>query len=156
MSEFKIIETQEQLDNIIGARLQRKEESIRNEYKDYDSLKQQVAEFATKEKGFNDQIQALTKEKDEISSTINSLNTKIAQYEMDSVKTRACIENGLPLDMAGRLRGETEEEIKADASALSSFFGKSGFIPPLRNPEANRNEDGVTTRFRELNPDIKL
>mgnify|MGYP005733629291 FL=1 len=45
MSDFKIIETQEELDAVIKARLSRE----REKYADYEDLKKQLADFEAKE-----------------------------------------------------------------------------------------------------------
>ena len=152
--EFKIIETQEQLDAIVSERVKRAKESVRKEYADYDTYKQAYENQETVKKTYEDQIAEYKNKEAETQSTIDGLNSKIAKYEMDSVKTRACIEYGLPLEMASRIHGATEEEIMKDASTLSSFVSTKS-APPLRNPEA-KNEDGVTAAFKKLNPSIKF
>lgn len=154
MSEFKIIETQEQLDAIVGERVKRAKESARKEFVDYEKYKEAFENQETMKKNYEDQIAELRKTNEDTQSTIEGLNSKIAKYEMDSVKTRACNEYGLPLEMASRLHGATEEEIMKDASTLVSFV-KTKSAPPLRNPEA-KTEDGVTSAFKKLNPNIKL
>lgn len=152
--EFKIIETQEQLDAIVGERVKRAKESVRKEYVDYDKYKEAYDAQESLKKGYEDRIAEMETKYAETQTTIDGLNSKIAKYETDSVKTRACIEYGLPLEMAGRLHGATEEEIMKDASTLSSFVSTKS-APPLRNPDA-QIEDGVTAAFKKLNPNIKF
>ena len=154
IKEFKVIETQEQLDAIVSERVKRAKESVRKEYADFDTYKQAYENQETVKQTYENQIAEMQKQYAETQSTIDGLNTKIAQYEMDSVKTRACVEYGLPLEMASRIHGATEEEIMKDASTLSSFVSTKS-APPLRNPEA-KIEDGVTAAFRKLNPNIKF
>ena len=48
MSEFKSIETQEELDRIIQDRLSRQKESIEKQYADYETLKAEKQELETK------------------------------------------------------------------------------------------------------------
>lgn len=153
-TEFKIIETQEQLDAIIGERIKRAKESTRKEFADFDKYKEAYENQEALKQSYEEQIANLQKTNEETKSTIEGLNSKIAKYESDSVKTRACIEYGLPLEMASRLHGATEDDIMHDASVLSNFV-KTKSAPPLRNPEA-KNEDGVTSAFRKLNPNIKF
>ena len=45
------------------------------------------------------------------------------KYEADSVKTRIARECGLSVELANRLSGDTEEDIKKDAEALKSVVG---------------------------------
>lgn len=152
--EFKIIETQEQLDAIVGERVKRAKEATRKEFVDYDKYKEAYDNQESLKKGYEDKIAEMETKYAETQTTIDGLNSKIAKYEMDSVKTRACIEYGLPLEMASRIHGATEDEIMKDASTLSGFVSTKS-APPLRNPEA-RTEDGVTAAFRQLNPNIKF
>lgn len=154
MSEFKVIETQEELDAILGERIKRAKESVRKEYAEYETYKQAYENQEALKKSHEEQMAELTNKHTEALSTIEGLNSKIAQYETDSVKKEACEEFGLPLAMAGRLHGATKEEIFQDASTLSAFV-KPNSAPPLRDPES-RIEDGVTSAFKKLNPNIKI
>ena len=45
------------------------------------------------------------------------------KYEADSVKTRIARECGLSVELANRLSGDTEEDIKQDAEALKAVVG---------------------------------
>lgn len=132
MSDFKVIETQEQLDAILGERLKRQAETLEKKYSNYLS----PDDFNTKVEGLNAQINELgnsLKEEKEKSgtfeSTITELNAKVKKYETDSVKTRITAELGLPFEIANRITGETEEEMLADAKVLQGLFGKSNTAP---------------------------
>lgn len=156
MSEFKIIETQEQLDAIMKDRLARKEKAVREEYADYEMYKSAYENNETVKSDYDARIDEMQKQHEESKSTIDSLNTRIAQYEIDSVKTKACVKHGIPFEMMGRLQGENEEEIMKDASVLASYLASNPTAPPMRNPEAKVEEDGVMAAFKKLNPNIKI
>lgn len=113
MSEFKPINTQEEFDAAISARLERE----RGKYADYEDLKQQVTK--------------LTTERDTANQQLADANAKITKYETDSVKTRIAREKGIPAEMASRLTGETEEEIMQDADTLAQIFKASKGTAPL-------------------------
>lgn len=138
---FEPIETQEQLDKVIGERLKQNREKVENElkekYGDYDALKSTNAEH---EKTISELKDSL-KEKE---GKITELNGKVHKYETDSVKTRVAQEAGLPAGMAARLTGETEEELKKDAESLSKLIGKQGnpappFIPDPQNDPGQKD-----------------
>lgn len=117
MPEFKPIETQEALDAIIKDRIERAKKSAADEtakkYEGYlspDDVKKHT-----------DQITALTDKLKESETKIADLTAKNSAYEIASVKTKIAHEVGLPYELAGRLSGTTEEEIRKDADALSKF-----------------------------------
>lgn len=83
-----------------------------------EQLKQRIGELeGTVEelKGYKDQLT----EKDNL----------IKEYELKNVKYRIAVEAGIPLALADRLSGETEEEIKADAEKLAGFVNQKSTLP---------------------------
>lgn len=157
MNEFKIIETQEQLDAIIKDRLVRKENAVREEFADFEKYKAAYENGEAVKSEYEKRIEEITKQHEESKATISGLNAKVAQYEIDSAKTKACAQYGIPFEMAGRLQGVNEEEIMKDASVLASFITtKKETAPPMRNPEAKVEEDGVMAAFKKLNPNISF
>lgn len=113
---FTPINTQEEFDLAITDRLNRE----RAKYADYDALKGQVGDLTN-------QIAALTQERD-------NLNTQIKAHETNSAKMRIAHETGIPFEMASRLSGETEQDIRADAEAMAKFINKP-VIEPVRSTE---------------------
>ena len=152
MSDFKVIETQEQFDEAIKSRLERDRKSYAKQF-----------EEELKAKGWKspEDIEALTKDlnaeigtlKDAAAKTellIAEKDTQIAEgekYRSDLAKTRIAIGMGLPLDMAERINGTNEDEWKADAKKILDgyqAFAKSQNRPsPIGNPE---NASGSSTR----------
>lgn len=131
MSDFKPIETQEVLDQIIKDRLARE----REKYADYDELK-------SKNESYESQLNALQTTIDESNAkikthdeTVADLNKKIAGYETASLRTKIALKNGLPIDLADRLVGDDEESITADAERLAGFVKQPQTPPPLKNSE---------------------
>lgn len=140
MSEFKIIETQEQLDAVIGERLARAEKNIRKEYEDYDALKKANSDYEKQITDLTSQLKA----KEEVDSTVKDLQSQIKQYEMASVKTRIAHEVGLPYELASKLSGEDEEAIKADAEKMVGFIKPKNVAPiggvePIDNPDPHKS-----------------
>lgn len=132
MPEFKVIETQEQLDEIIGERIKRAERKAAEKYADYDTLKSQNKEYATQISQLQSQIQTQADKIKGFETSTADLTAKVHKYETDSVKTRVALEVGLPYQMASRLTGDDEKAIKADAEAVKQMIGAQQQPAPLR------------------------
>lgn len=137
MSDFTPIETQEQLNAIIGERISRAEQKAEEKYADYDDLKKQNVEF-------QQQLQAQTEKIKGHKAEIDSLSAKVRAYESSSLKTRIALETGLPYKMAERLNGEDEKAIRQDAEMMVKLMGTNK-VAPLGNPEPN-NPGTTSTR----------
>ena len=125
--DFKPITSQEELNNLIKSRLERNSakitEEIEAKYSGYVSAETQ-AEISKQ----LEELQAKLQEKE---SAIADLTAKATKYETDSVRTRIAAKYNLPIELADRLTGETEEELKADAEKLSQFIGTKKQTVPL-------------------------
>ena len=134
---FTPIETQEQLDAVLGERLTRAKEATRKEFDGWispEELQKQTADLNEKMGVLDSQIKSLTEEKETLKNQLSEKDTTIAKYEADSVKTKIVVGAGLRMDYASRLRGETEEEWRADAEALAKDFA-AAHTPPLGSSE---------------------
>lgn len=96
----------------------------------------------------------LNKQLEENKQTIADLTAKNAKYESDSVKMKVAREAGLPIEMADRICGKDEAEMKADAAKLASFM-KSSHSPQLRDPESGESLSGVEAAFYKRNSNLK-
>lgn len=132
-NEFKAIETQEDFDAAIKARLDRNTKTVTDEvrksYEGYIS--------PDEAKKLNDQITSLTTQLTEKDTSIADLTAKNKAYETASVKARIAHEKGLPFELAERLSGESEEDIAADADKLSQFVSAGKSTAPLYTPAVN-------------------
>lgn len=126
MADFKVIETQEQLDAVLGERLKRERETVRKEFEGYLS-----PEAATKKyEGYLSPEAEAEKYKGYISpEEAGKLNARIKGYETDSVKTRIAHETGLSYDAIAFLQGEDEESIKKSAESLKNLVGGTNISP---------------------------
>lgn len=118
------ITTQEQFDSMIKDRLDRE----RKKFADYDQLK---TDLATAQKT----IEEATAQRTALQKEIETLNGTVSGMKTEALKTSIAIEMGIPLELRSRLAGTTEEEIRADADALSKFIGKPAYAPPLKSNE---------------------
>ena len=146
MSDFKIIETQEELDAVIKARLSRE----REKYADYEDLKKQLADFEAKELTYQNTINDLKTRETELTSQVDSLNGDLTQTRLQSTKQRIATEYGLPLDFADRLQGDDEEGFKADAEQLAIHFAPKQPTPPMKSNEPTVDTDPLKSGLRDM------
>jgi len=152
--EFKAIESQEALDAIIKARLDRNTKSVT------DSV---TAEITKKYEGYispddakksADEIAALTEKLKASETQIADLTAKISANEISSAKMKIALETGLPAALADRLTGSTEEELRKDAELLAQF-AKAGTQQHRFSSERSEGLSGVEQAFYAKNPDLK-
>lgn len=150
MSEFKAIETQEALDAILKDRLDRQKKTVTDE------VRKQYEGWISPEdaKKTADQIAALNGKLSDSEKTIADLTAKNSAYEIASVKTKIAHETGLPYELAERLSGNTEEEIRKDAETLSKFASQQQPTPNYSSEPAVGNSTDAA--FRALAHDLNI
>ena len=140
-TEFKAIETQEDFDAAIKARLDRNTKTVTDEvrksYEGYIS--------PDEAKKLTEQVDSLTKALTEKDTSIADLTAKNKAYETASVKVRIAHEKGLPFELAERLSGETEQDIAADAEKLAQFVASGKPPAPLYSPQGNAGSGNSAT-----------
>lgn len=150
MTEFKVIETQEELDKIIAERLKRERSKVEDEYKEkINTYETQIQEL----KSENAEAKANLEKASEKDSEIEKLQGRIKGYEKSELQRKIALENKIPYNLAGRIQGETEEEMQEDAKSLSKYFEKKEVVPPLKNPEINKGHSGA---YKELLQGLNL
>ena len=131
MSDFKVIETQEQLEEVLKDRLKREGDKVRKEFEGYLS----PSDAAEKYKGYLSPDAEKEKYKNYLSpEEVAKKDSKIKEYETDSVKTRIAHELGLSYDAVAFLRGDNEETIRKSAESLKGLVGASN-VAPLASTE---------------------
>lgn len=143
MSDFKVIETQEQLDAIIGERVKRAErraeERAAEKYSDYDDLKTKAQTYEKQIADLSEQIKGGETKQAEFTKQIEELTGKVHQYETASVKTKIALETGLPYQLADKLSGDDEDAIREDAKKLAEFVAKPA--APMGSMEPDGSND---------------
>lgn len=152
--EFKVIETQEDFDKAIQKRLAQKDREAEEKYKDYLSP-DKVAEINTAHKSEIDKLKEdLARANEKIAGhdqIVADLTTRATTAESDLLKSRIAHESGVPFELAGRLVGTNEEELKADAEKFASFLGPKG-APPLHSTDtATNGNSGLTGMLNQIN-----
>ena len=137
-TEFKAIETQEDFDAAIKARLDRNTKTVTDEVKK--SYEGYISPDEVKK--LTEQVDTLTKQLTEKDTSIADLTAKNKAYETASVKARIAHEKGLPFELAERLSGESEEDIAADAETLAKFISAGRAPAPLYEPQGSVGAGG--------------
>lgn len=151
--DFTPIETQEAFDNAIKSRLERNTKTVTEEvtkkfegYISPDDFDSRTAEMTKKINTLSDKL----KEKD---NSIADLTAKNKAYETASVKARIAGEFNIPSELAGRLSGETEEEIRKDAEIMSKYTS-GGHMPRFNGnepPDKNTKTAALKGLLHDLN-----
>jgi hypothetical protein len=141
MSDFEAIETREQFEEAVKDRLEQERETVRREFSGYlspEAVEEKYKEYLSpkeaeeKYKGYLSPEDAANKD------------ATIAKYEKESKRVKVAMENGIPYELAGKLSGETEDEMKKDAEAFSKFLkGKTTY------PNFTRDTDNKDDSIRE-------
>lgn len=116
-------------------------QSYKDKLTEADSLKQEKESLETQ---LNDLQQTLQNKETELSS-VDEIKQELEKYKLKDLKTSVAIKAGIPLELASRLSGETEDEIKADAESLAEFVNKKPTLPlkpnePIINDENREME----------------
>ena len=142
---FEPITSQEQLNRVIGARIRKAKESAEEKYSDYGTLKEKAEKY---DKDIGDLRKTISTLKDEKSG----LEDRINAYETASIKARIAREEGLPYELADRITGKDEEEMRADAQNLRKYMTPAArTAPPLRSTET----ENINPENREMKEFLK-
>lgn len=119
---------------------------------DYDDLKSAKETLEKQVEELNGTLTATNDKYTQQESTLSDLQKQVKGYEVDTLKTRIASQAGLPLDLAGRLSGETEDEIKADAEKFASFVSKPAPLPLKSTEPADDN----VSPYKNMLENLKL
>lgn len=119
---------------------------------DYEELK---TEKATLEQQLTDLQKTLATKEEEYSTyegSLEELKKEVETYKLKDLKTSIAVQAGIPLELAGRLSGETEEEIKADAEKIAGFVNKKQPLPlkPTEPPKVDEKEQAYANIIDNL------
>lgn len=166
MSEntFKAIETQEELDSIIKKRLAQKDRELEERYKEF--LSPEKAEEL--KKGYVEEIDNLKKTITDTNEKlkghdkiVSELTERAQKAETSLLKGKIAHDTGIPYELAGRLMGSNEEELKKDAETLASII-KPSYTAPLRtndivggNTQNTQKNTAMLGLLSQLNEQIR-
>ncbi len=132
--------TQEELDRIVGERLQRE----RAKYADFEALKEKASKFDQIEEQSKSELQKVTERADALQKELDGMKKADA---IRLVRESVAQETGVPVNL---LHGETKEECEEMAKAILSYAKPSGY-PQVRDGGEVRSTTGGSTRekFKE-------
>lgn len=152
MADFKPIETQEELDNIIRERLAREREASNKRFEGFISPEDHKKAIAEANKSFDEYKKAHEGD----AKTIEDLNAKVKTYETASLKSRIAHEVGLGYEWIDRISGDDEESIRKDAESLKTLVGAGQTVVlPTKNMEGTGSENGKDAALRQIVSAIK-
>lgn len=119
--DFEPITTQEKLDELLAAE--------RAKFEGYASP-ENVAEYEKRIKTLTDKAAKLEKTNAELDSANKA-------HELNALKNKVARESGLRYELADRLSGTTEEELRADAQKLCEY---TAVTAPLKSTESSADK----------------
>ena len=153
MTDFKIIETQEEFDARISERLKRERETSAKKYEGWTSpeaLAEINAEHEKKIKALQDSVAEAEKKLSDKDEEI----AESAKYRTDLEKTRIALAAGLKIEYADRLKGDNADEWKADAETLAKDFAASHAVAPIGSNEPTQNDNGRSNAWRAMSAEL--
>lgn len=151
MTEFKVIETQEQLNAIIKARLDREKEK----YADYDTLAEKIKKLETENSNLKETISDKETSESTTVSKIAELEKDVTTWKQKSLKQQIAMKNGLPFDLADRLQGDNEDSLNEDAERLASLVKVKTYTQPLADKEPNVEGKGLDSAWHDVLKNLK-
>lgn len=150
MSEFKPITTKEEFDKAIGEQLEKERESVKKEYAGYLSPE----DVQKKYEGYLSPDDVKKKYEGYLSPEESAeKDKKIEKYKINSSKMRIAHENNIPYELAGRITGETEEDMKKDAQTLAGFLKNSKEYPSY-NPDPVGEDNSKNAAMKKMLSDL--
>src|SRR5690625_2422075 len=97
-------------------------------------------------------LQSTLSSKEEELNSIDDLKKEVETYKLKDLKTSIAVQAGIPLDLAERLSGSTEEEIKADAESLAGLVNTKQPLPLKHTepPKADAEESAYANMLEKL------
>lgn len=96
---------------------------------DYDEVKKQKQSLEQQLQDLQTTLASKDEKYKEFETSVSDLTSKVKNYEAKELKLRIAHEHQIPFELAERLSGDTEEDIKADAEKLSSFVARKQVLP---------------------------
>lgn len=130
MADFIEIKTQEEFDNRMKDRLERErkttEEKVRQEFasqlSELETLKAEKTQWGQKEEEYKKTAKENADSIASMTSQLAAEQSKVKAFQKNELRQKIASEEGLPVTLAGRIQGETEDEMKEDAKALAEVF----------------------------------
>ncbi len=100
-------------------------------------------ELAAQLRAAQEQTAALVKEKENWEKTLSERDSALNRTRAELLRLQVAASKNIPLELASRLVGETEQELAADADTLAQFLGAVGGTAPAAGMGTARGVPGV-------------
>ena len=153
--EFKVIESQEQLDAILKGRLEREKVKYNDQIAELTQKMETQASDAQKQIGeLTQSLNALKEEKESFNQTLAERDAKIKEYELSSEKTQIAHELGLSFEAVNFIQGSNTDEIRKSAESLKNLVGTkttplAGEVP-IGNTEKATKDAALRSMLRDI------
>lgn len=155
--EFKVIESQEQLDAVLKGRLER--EKVKYTDQIAELTQKYEAQVGDSQKQITELTQALNafkEEKENFSKSLAERDAKIKEYELSSVKTQVAHELGLAYEAVNFIQGADEAEIRQSAEALKGLVNvKTAPLAVVEPDVKNSAEATKDAALRQMSRDLQ-
>lgn len=129
--------TQTELDKIVSERLARE----RGKYADYDALKEKAAAYDAAEEAQKTELQKALERAEKAEATAAAYQ---AADERNKAVKAAAAASGVDADLLAMMRGDTAEEIAANAAALKARFATVARYPNIHDGGSNAAAPALT------------
>lgn len=151
MSEFKVIESQEQLEEVLKERLEQQKRVLTKGYEGYKSP-DEVEEMT---KGFEKQLAELQSKSDQtkadLEEQVRQANAGAEAARMENLRMKVASEYGIPAELAQRINGTDEESIRADAKVFAQFTTSTATPKAAPEPPVG---DSTDEAFKSLSQQL--
>lgn len=146
--DFIEIKTQEEFEERMKSRLEREREVVRKEFDGFmspEDVKEKYSGYLSEEevqekyKGFLSPDEAAAKDK------------TISEYELASKRVKIAMNSGIPYELANKISGTTEEEMKKDAEVLAGFIKSNQKYPEFKQNRKNEPDEKRAAMKKLLN-----
>ena len=114
------------------------EKAAKQAQKELDEARKQIKQFEDKDKS----------EQDKLTEKATEAEKRAANAETELLRLRVASKKKLPTELAERLRGETEEELEADADRLSELVKTDG--TPSVDTDAGKGKSSGGKSFNDI------
>lgn len=127
--------------------------SYKEKIEELEGLSGKVSDYEKQIEELNQTLNSKEEKFSSYESNLTELQKEVESYKLKDLKTSYAYKAGIPLDLATRLSGETEEEIKADAEKLAGFVNKKQPLPlkGTEPPKVDEKEQAYTKILENLN-----
>lgn len=144
--------TQDALNSLIANEVRKERQKAQSHYGDYDDLKAKAARLAELEQAQMSELEKLQKQLAQEKTAREQMQAEIEAERLTSLRLRVGQEFGLPVELATRLTGNTEEDIRADAEKLQALI-KVDPSTRIPNIDATAGSGQATSGGVKLTPE---